>query len=1072
MVLAFTRPKWLLATVLLLLPSGSHGRPAEPNNETEAATIEEQDTTTIKTDLTAENVHILGLRAVASTTKESISLAWATNPASAASEVVEGYRIYYKHDTFKDVKTIKNQSPEYELSGLEPYTEYEIWVAAIVEGVASEPSQHIKANTDVDEPSPPVVTNVTCYDTGMLYVEWNRPAKYDRSVDYYKIFYRATTDRVFESIPIQADAKEEKQRFVIDKLAGNHEYVVKICAGTKSVSNPNKTWLGEPSGEVRVYLPEYKCQTDSLLIRGELSAGMIVGAVCAVLFLCLAVIGFVIWRQYFKAAYYYLDEPNRVIPPVSSVPNWEDDPGPDGGELSGAIKVSDFSEHVALLHADSDAGFNKEYEEIQNYSAKCVKASHDNSSHPDNKCKNRYLNIVAYDHSRVKLLPVPGQKKTSDYINANYIDGFQKANAYIGTQGPLDDTVEAFWRMVWEQNVYVIVMITNLMERGRRKCDRYWPKAPEETETYGHVEATLEKEQHMANFTVRTIKIKHLKLKRKKGVASEREVKQFHYTSWPDHGVPCHPLPVLTFIRKSAGANPIDGGPIIVHCSAGVGRTGTYIAVDAMQKQAVVKREFNVYGFLRHIRGQRNYLVQTEEQYVFIHDALLEATRSGVITEIAKHKLAEYIDKLLRPHVLIEQAKDDVEEGKQQPLRLIDQQFKLATSLEPSEYQYTSARMECNLAKNRDSRLIPLETSKIPLAPKPGVEGSDYINASWLHGHDKLKEFIITQHPTLEVKEDFWRMLWDHNAQTVVLLSALDDKEFPTFWPLIDEDYELETFRVRFVEEAVHEGHSTFDFVVSSQHDDYELAVRVIHCPDWSSNVTNRFAVLKLVQDWHLEYQDGPLVVVDKNGGTEAATFCALTTLCKQLDTYDSIDVYQVAKLYHNKRPGIWRTADDMMFLYKAMESLIASHASNPVHQQPSDKCDGLLNNVAATATTSVTTEGAPVTSSSNQSSLVPPERRHSASASDWSNGNANGNATQPSEGPTTNGINGHRRHSLPNGDVIMTTTTTHQHSNGNGNAVVVKNNHHDDDEEEEEEEDEEISETVALTSAQHGKDA
>lgn len=117
------------------------------------------------------------------------------------------------------------------------------------------------------------------------------------------------------------------------------------------------------------------------------------------------------------------------------------------------------------------------------------------------------------DHSRVRLLPVAGQKKTSDYINANYIDGFQKANAYIGTQGPLSDTCEAFWRMIWEQNVYVVVMITNLLERGRRKCDQYWPKAVEESETYGNIEVVFESEEVTANYTVRTMRMKHLKVK-------------------------------------------------------------------------------------------------------------------------------------------------------------------------------------------------------------------------------------------------------------------------------------------------------------------------------------------------------------------------------------------------------------------------------------------------------------------------------------------------------------------------------------------------------------------------------
>ena len=100
--------------------------------------------------------------------------------------------------------------------------------------------------------------------------------------------------------------------------------------------------------------------------------------------------------------------------------------------------------------------------------------------------------------------------------------------------------------------------------------------------------------------------------------------------------------------------------------------------------------------------------------------------------------------------------------------------MQLITSVKPSEYQYLSAHKAYNNAKNRNSELVPIESHRIALAPKPGTEGSDYINASWLNGHNKLKEFIITQHPTIELKEDFWRMLWDHNAQTVVLLSSCD----------------------------------------------------------------------------------------------------------------------------------------------------------------------------------------------------------------------------------------------------------------------------------------------------------
>lgn len=229
----------------------------------------------------------------------------------------------------------------------------------------------------------------------------------------------------------------------------------------------------------------------------------------------------------------------------------------------------------------------------------------------------RRKSLFTDDHTRVQLLSCGGgpPKKGHDYVNANYIDGWQRTRAYIGTQGPLPPTFDGFWRMVWEQRVSIIVMITNLVERGRvsivncvswtqivnvillyfarlqKKCDMYWPKKG--SETYGCIQVTLLREDVMATYTIRTLQIRHMKVgiclllridrsifhddfvtsilckvkKRKNGVnMGERIIWQYHYTGWPDHGVPEHPLPVLSFIRKSSNANPPDAGPIVVHC--------------------------------------------------------------------------------------------------------------------------------------------------------------------------------------------------------------------------------------------------------------------------------------------------------------------------------------------------------------------------------------------------------------------------------------------------------------------------------------------------------------------------
>ncbi|XP_022111627.1 receptor-type tyrosine-protein phosphatase alpha-like isoform X2 [Acanthaster planci] len=277
-----------------------------------------------------------------------------------------------------------------------------------------------------------------------------------------------------------------------------------------------------------------------------------------------------------------------------------------------SVSVNELAEYIQKKERASQNGFSSDFKTLPDGQQHPANAS----VQPHNKAKNHYVDAVAYDHSRVVLEPLENDPH-SDYINANYIDGCLEKDKYIATQGPTESTIGDFWRMVWQLNVGKIIMLTNPVESGKDGCTQYWPDSG--FTNYSNIALSIVKEDEFPDYTVRVFQIDKFFSKE-----DNRLVTQFNFKNWPETKPP-KPTSLLKFIRV-ANAEQSEGRTV-VHCSNGVGRTGTYIALDSMLDQMQKERRVDVLGFIYRMRQKRINMVQTPEQYRFIFDALLVASK-------------------------------------------------------------------------------------------------------------------------------------------------------------------------------------------------------------------------------------------------------------------------------------------------------------------------------------------------------------------------------------------------------------------------------------------------------------
>ncbi|XP_072026997.1 receptor-type tyrosine-protein phosphatase mu-like [Amphiura filiformis] len=573
------------------------------------------------------------------------------------------------------------------------------------------------------------------------------------------------------------------------------------------------------------------------------------------------------------------------------------------------IKVESLSEYNAKQKANNSEGFGLEFDDIpsgQEY-------PWEESLKEPNRVKSRYQNIYPYDHSRILLETLEGVPN-SDYINASLVKGY-KDKPYIAAQGPSKGSMGDIWRMAWEQKSAKIVMLTNLVEQGKRKCQQYWPETNEPF-VATPMKVRRKKIREYADFVIRDFVLE------KDGEDKPHEIRQFHFVSWPDMGVPEYPTQILNFIRLVNAYEPEESGLPILHCSAGVGRTGTFITIAGMLEMAAAEGKIDVNGTVRKLRKDRISMVQTKEQYEFIFDTVQEAVMCGDTGILITNLRQSFID-LQNPV------------NKKTGNTKLENQFKILENLTvvPPANECKSGYASENVDKNRFRDRVPKDKGRPYLRTTLINGGTDYINAAFIDGYVRKKEFIATQMPLTNTIEDFWTMVYEFNTTSIVMLNRMSqsDPSFGMYW-IESGTMPMTSFTVEFQSSTNYMDEVTGRTFKVYPNDSPQSAISVqqfqLHNwplgQDTPDSVAPLIAMIDTMEKWQNKQPKtsrGKPIVVHCTDGIEASgVFCALVIMLNKMKAEKVVDVFQSVKRLRMGRPGMVQTLDQYKFLYEAAQ--------------------------------------------------------------------------------------------------------------------------------------------------------
>ncbi|XP_009579030.1 PREDICTED: receptor-type tyrosine-protein phosphatase V-like [Fulmarus glacialis] len=842
----------------------------------------------------------------------SLYLNWTSSPGDVEAYEVVTERVSDGPPTSKYVMSIPTS--EASLEGLGPNSSYRIVVSTVGMNTMRSQAVTLLCNTTVEALPPPLRADIfqveassTVIISSDLFSEENgqikyygviattndsllRPTQEIMSSTWYDHYY-GTEDSYLavlipnpfhpsprsspETWPVPVGTEEcgQSRTTCNGKLKANEQYRFSIAAFTKydPVAPAVTFTMFSAAGSSADTTP--------------LSMPIITGIVVGFLLTLAAIFALVYWKQLRAKRTKKSSLPQEMV--TYSLRN-----------VHRPIPIQNFKQYYEMKTASANHAFFQEFEELKEVGKEQPKVE---AELPANISKNRYPHVLPYDHSRVKLSQM-GEDPHSDYINANFMPGYTSQQEFIATQGPLKKTIEDFWRLVWEQNVCNIIMLTVCMENGRVLCDHYWPSESAPV-SYGQVQVHLLTQSSSEEWTMREFKLWH------EGLRAERHVSHLHYTAWPDHGIPESTTSIMTFrelVREHIQSTK-DAGPTLVHCSAGVGRSGTFIALDRLLQQMKQEKVVDTFGVVYALRMNRYLMIQTLSQYIFLHSCILEKILEEPILGLSGTERSCPIPlKSFAQHYTQKAAKSHAGFLREYEM-LLEVVKEEASSATPSSG---------NQQTRPSSSILPYDRSRVKFSLLEQGPFSGLLQVWRVPGCSSSREYLAVQGPDKLTMEDFWTLVWEQDVHTILTLLPWQEKgEVPreACWPLEGDCLCTKMLTIQCGTEKLVSGWRCIQLKMKHEKKAKERQVQRFLYMLWSSKKQPDVESL-------LEL----LTAVRRSGVSQMGTLISLDCLLHQMKAERIVDVYGVTLQLMRSCCLMTPTLDQYLFLYTCMRDIIA----------------------------------------------------------------------------------------------------------------------------------------------------